>query len=77
MGRYLADYYCNSGFQVIGCSRSPSDLTHCRYRHFELNICDEASVEQMFSELRKAYDGLDVLVNNAGIASMNHVLATP
>ncbi len=31
----------------------------------------------MFSELRKAYDGLDVLVNNAGIASMNHVLATP
>ncbi len=31
----------------------------------------------MFSEVRRSYGGLDVLVNNAGIASMNHALATP
>ncbi|MGH9715422.1 MAG: SDR family NAD(P)-dependent oxidoreductase [Candidatus Acidiferrales bacterium] len=77
IGRYLAGYYCKSGFQVIGCSRSPSDLAHCRYHHFELDICDEDSVNRMFSEIRKSFGGLDVLVNNAGIASMNHVLATP
>jgi 3-oxoacyl-[acyl-carrier protein] reductase len=48
-----------------------------RYRHFELDICDETAVQQMFSEIRKNYQGLDVLINNAGIASMNHALATP
>jgi 3-oxoacyl-[acyl-carrier protein] reductase len=62
---------------VIGCSRSPSDLANARYRHFELDICDEPAVQKMFSDLAKEYQGLDILINNAGIASMNHALATP
>jgi 3-oxoacyl-[acyl-carrier protein] reductase len=31
----------------------------------------------MFSAVRKDYGRLDALLNNAGIASMNHVLTTP
>lgn len=31
----------------------------------------------MFSDIRKKHASLDVLVNNAGIASTNHVLLTP
>ena len=31
----------------------------------------------MFADVRKAFGGLDVLVNNAGIASMNHFVLTP
>jgi 3-oxoacyl-[acyl-carrier protein] reductase len=31
----------------------------------------------MFSEVAKQYQGLDILINNAGIASMNHALVTP
>jgi 3-oxoacyl-[acyl-carrier protein] reductase len=62
---------------VIGCSRSPSDLADPRYRHFELDICDEPAVQKMFSEVAQHYQGLDILINNAGIASMNHALVTP
>ncbi len=62
---------------MIGCSRSPGDLVDARYRHFELDICDESAVQKMYAEIRKDYRGLDILINNAGIASMNHALVTP
>ena len=31
----------------------------------------------MFKEIRKKYGRLDVLINNAGVTSKNHVLLTP
>jgi len=31
----------------------------------------------MVREVGKKHDGIDVLINNAGIASMNHILTTP
>ncbi len=62
---------------MIGCSRSPNDFADPFYRHFELDICDEMAVQKMFAEIRNDYQGLDILINNAGVASMNHALVTP
>jgi 3-oxoacyl-[acyl-carrier protein] reductase len=40
-------------------------------------VADEAAVCDMMAAVRKEFGRLDALVNNAGIASMNHVLLTP
>lgn len=77
IGRYLVEYYCDLGFQVIGCSRENSDFVNNKYRHFCLDVADEAEVRKMFHEIAGTVGRVDVLVNNAGIASMNHVLLTP
>ena len=77
IGRYLVEYYCELGFQVFGCSRENSDFTNGKYRHFCLDVADEAEVRKMFQEIARSVRGVDVLINNAGIASMNHVLLTP
>ena len=34
----------------------------------QLDICDKGSIERLRNFLQKTYGGLDVLVNNAGIA---------
>ena len=34
IGRYLSEYYLEKGHNVIGCSRSDSDLNHKNYIHF-------------------------------------------
>ncbi len=47
------------------------------YEHFCLDVCDETDVKKMFRQIRKTYGRLDVLINNAGVASMNHSLLTP
>ena len=77
IGRYLAEYYAKKGFQVIGCSRRMVDYESKNYRHFCLDISDEAKVKEMFIEIGKTYKRLDALINNAGIMHMNYALLTP
>lgn len=77
IGRFLAEHYLQQGYEVVGCSRSDSDLDHRRYHHHCLDVGDEAAVGKMFAATRKTFRRLDVLLNNAGIASMNHSLLTP
>ncbi len=76
IGRALAEHYLDRGCSVVGCSRKDSDLRHDRYTHYSLNVTDEASIKNMFADIATRDGRLDVLINNAGIASMNHVLLT-
>jgi 3-oxoacyl-[acyl-carrier protein] reductase len=77
IGRYLVEHYLEHGCIVLGCSREPVDFSHERYTHFCLDVADEEKVTAMFTVLVKSHGHVDVLINNAGIASMNHVLLTP
>jgi len=77
IGKYLAEYYVEKGFQVIGCSRKPVDYELNNYQHVCLDVADEDAIKKMFSQIRKQHGGLDVLINNAGVASMNHAILTP
>jgi 3-oxoacyl-[acyl-carrier protein] reductase len=77
IGRALVEHYARSGYQVVGCSRSPFEGELPHYRHCCLDVADESAVKRMFSEIRKQEGRLDVLINNAGVASMNHSLLTP
>lgn len=77
IGRYLAEHYAKAGYLVVGCSREPSAYRHDNYHHFRADIGDEPAVENLFAQVRATYGRLDILINNAGIASMNHMLLTP
>jgi 3-oxoacyl-[acyl-carrier protein] reductase len=77
IGRYLVDYYLAQGMQVIGCSRKPLDNAPAGYTHYLADVADEETVVAMFNSIRQKFGKLDYLINNAGIASMNHALLTP
>lgn len=77
IGRGLSEYYLDKGHIITGCSRGKSSIVHERYYHYELDVADEKAVVHMISEVRKKFKKIDVLLNNAGIASMNHILMTP
>ncbi len=77
IGRQLAVHYLEQGYAVVGCSRrTPDDLPEGCH-HFALDVGDEPAVKAMFAAVRDRFGRLDVLVNNAGVASMNHALLTP
>ena len=77
LGRYLVEQRLARGEQVYGCSRQPSDLDAPGYTHVCLDVADERAVRGLFTRIRKEAGRLDHLVNNAGVASMNHALLTP
>jgi 3-oxoacyl-[acyl-carrier protein] reductase len=77
IGRYLAEYYLQHQCIVIGCSREMSDLKHKNYMHLCVDVTNEdGSVIDLFNSITRNFGRLDILINNAGIASMNSVLFT-
>jgi 3-oxoacyl-[acyl-carrier protein] reductase len=77
IGRSLSEHYLSQGNIVIGCSRTGSDLKHDSYEHLVCDVGEEKEVKSLILYIRKKYNSLDVLINNAGMASMNHILTTP
>jgi len=77
IGRYLSEYYLEYGHNVIGCSRSDSDLEHQNYVHFLCDVKIENEVKKTVKEAKKCFGNVDVLINNAGKAALNHSILTP
>lgn len=77
IGAALVNRLVQQGYRVIGCSRSTPEWELEGYEHHLLDIGDEGAVRSLFSQIQKMYGRLDVLINNAGAASMNHSLLTP
>ena len=77
IGRFLSENYLDENHIVIGCSRQESDLNHQNYHHFQCDVADEAQVKNMVTTISKKFGYITNLINNAGIASMNHTMLTP
>ena len=76
IGAALSQAYLKEGHIVAGCSRKEATISHPNYRHFVLDVSDEMAVIAMVRSVKKEFGRIDVLLNNAGIASMNHFLTT-
>jgi 3-oxoacyl-[acyl-carrier protein] reductase len=77
IGRFLVEYYCRKGFLVEGCSRQEPDWSLPGYTHHCVDVTQETQVQQMLAAIRRSHGRLDIAINNAGIASMNHFMLTP
>lgn len=77
IGKFLAEHYIRLGHQVVGCSREIPDWSLDGYQHYEADVSDEKAVLNIFKGIRHDFGKLDNLINNAGIASMNHAMLTP
>lgn len=77
LGRFVAEQLVADGYRVVGCSRQPAEWSAAGYEHVMLDVADELGVGRLLAHVRRSYGRLDAVVNNAGVASMNHALLTP
>ncbi len=77
IGRYLVEHFLRRGAFVEGCSREGDDCIEPDYHHHRVDVTNEHDVRAMVADVADRHGRLDVTINNAGIASMNHSLLTP
>ena len=77
LGQYIARRLLEGGYRVFGCSRGESEWHGAGYTHVQADVADAEQVSHLFGQVRRDAGRLDVLVNNAGIGSMNHSLLVP
>lgn len=77
IGLDLVRHFLAKGCAVVGCSRGVAPETAPGYTHHQVDVTDEAAVSAMLRAIARQHDRLDVVVNNAGIASLNLALTTP
>ena len=73
IGRTIAETFLSNGSQVFVCDISEKDVNDFNSKNPEGNalladVSDTSQVENFFDKAVKTMGGLDVLVNNAGIA---------
>ena len=76
LGRALAERLLADGWTVHGFARGPQPLAHERFTAHVVDITDEAAVRAAVASIAES-GRIDLLVNNAGAASMNALLLTP
>ncbi|MBI4645681.1 MAG: SDR family oxidoreductase [Bacteroidia bacterium] len=75
IGKSLAEYYINKGYNVYGCSRSKGTIFSDHYIHQELDITDETKVIEWVRKIKRTGKRVDALICNAGIAPANVLLS--
>jgi 3-oxoacyl-[acyl-carrier protein] reductase len=77
IGKYLAEYYLSKGHFVYGCSRNTQSIDNKNYFHFNTDVTKEEDALKVYQYFLLNNTIIDVLINNAGIASMNFSVLTP
>jgi 3-oxoacyl-[acyl-carrier protein] reductase len=77
IGRFLAEHFGRRGALVVGCSRKAADWSCDNVVHRAADVTKEAEVRELVSAIQREFGRLDITINNAGVASMNHSLLTP
>ena len=76
LGLALAERLLADGWTVHGFARSKQALAHERFSAHVVDVTDEAAVRAAVAAIAES-GRIDLLVNNAGAASMNALLLTP
>lgn len=77
IGRHLAEFLLAAGYRVVGCGRTDECWSADGFDYVRADVADEGQVLPLFRHISKSYGRLDALINNAGLAFMNHSLLTP
>lgn len=67
IGLMLTEELINSGHEIMGVSRSDFSIANKNYKHFKADLANITELEKVLDQIEQ----VDVLINCAGIASMN------
>jgi len=80
MGYEMAKMFKDNGAEVLICGRTEKTVMEAAKAldilGFTADVAVEKDVENLFKFVERKWNGLDVLINNAGIGSFNELVST-
>lgn len=76
IGLEIANYLLEEGHVVFGASRGGSPIDHENYSDLECDVRDEDSVIALFDAIGEEADGLNIVVNCAGVFDVAPLIET-
>ena len=77
IGKAVATYLQQKGYQVYGTSRNPKNLENFTFELIALDVLDNDSIKAAVKYIIDKSGSLDVLVNNAGMGITGPIEDTP
>ncbi len=77
LGKATALRLLEAGWRVYGLARHSTDIAHPEFSSHSVDVTDESAVQEAVAAITKKSQVIDLLINNAGVASMNALLLTP
>jgi 3-oxoacyl-[acyl-carrier protein] reductase len=77
IGRMLVDHFLGGGARVIGISRGEASVDHPSYAHKTLDVGDDGAVRELFVEIARAQERVDIVINNAAVLTSMHAMLMP
>ncbi len=77
LGKAVVLKLLTAGWHVHGFSRQPSEIAHPHFVDHRVDVTQVSSVQNAVAVATANNQGIDLLINNAGAASMNALLLTP
>lgn len=77
LGKATALKLLEAGWRVHGLARRPTDISHAQFASHAVDVSDESAVQNTVAAIIAENAAIDLLINNAGAASMNALLLTP
>lgn len=74
IGRALAEHYLAKHWLVVGTSRAETTINHESYIHFRADLTLAKERSEFVANVLEQYGAPLLLINNAGVARMNHSL---
>jgi 3-oxoacyl-[acyl-carrier protein] reductase len=77
IGRLIAEHLLTNGASVVGFARGKATFEHPLYAHFQVDTGDPASVQKVFTELKKNINSIHIVVNNAAVLTSQYAMIMP
>jgi len=77
VGKEIAEHFLKQGAIVLGFARGIGSIANSKYHHYQVDLADMDSIQKGFMSLRKEFNHIDIVINNAAVLTSQYAMIMP